>query len=83
MRPMVTVLAALAVGCGEGTTTHEELGASCTALAEGCHEAGDMGDADAEACHDVGHAGDEAACEAELTACLDLCAALMETMTEM
>lgn len=82
MRPLLAMLTTLVIGCGEGTT-HEALPESCSALAEGCHEAGDMGDVDAAACHDVGHAGDEAACEAELADCLALCEALTGTMSPM
>lgn len=70
--PMVVLAAAVACGTDD---THTGTGA-CAELAEACHDAGDLGDPDAAECHDVGHGTDEAACEAELDACLTLCAEL-------
>jgi hypothetical protein len=52
-----------------------DLGPSCLAIVEACHEPGEAGDADAEACHEVAHDADEAACTEQEADCVALCEA--------
>ena len=49
------------------------LGPSCDALYEVCAEADEYGGEDAASCDETARAADEAACEAILDTCIDLC----------